>query len=347
MRYRGVHYDTGVRFIPSRLSREVFDPDVVRYEIQAIAQDLSCNAVRIVGDDLERIAFASRVALEAGLAVFFNPWLIGRGEAELLPYLAEGARIAERLRGEGEVVFVTGCELSLFAHGLIPGDGVYDRVGWLLALRTGETPSVPVTVVRDRTRSLLRKTVDVVRRGFGGPVTYAAGVWEEVDWEPFDIVGVDYYRAEQTDEEYAEGLRELGAHGKPVAVLEFGCCTYEGADRRGGMGWMDLDEWSEDGPRWVAGPRPRSEATQARYLVDQLEIFQATGVDSAFVFTLVAPYLPHDPDDPVKDFDLCSYALVKTLDPADPQAGRVPPWRPKESFHALANCYRALAGDGR
>lgn len=339
MRYRGVHYDMGVHFVPWKLSREVFDPDVVRYEIRAIAQDLHCNAVRIVGDDLERIAFATAVALEHGLTVFFNPWLIDRGETELLPYLARGARIAEGLRIHGEVVFVVGCELSLFATGMIPGDGLYERINWLVSLRDGEAPSVPISVVQDRLGALLRKLVDVVRPDFHGQVTYAAGVWENVDWEPFDLVGVDYYRAEQTAEEYAEGLRELGRHGKPVVVLEFGCCTYEGADLKGGMGWMNLEEWDEGGPRWVDGPPRRSERTQARYLMDQLDIFQAEDIDGAFVFSLVMSYLQHDPD-PAKDFDMSSYSLVKTV----PRLARhVPPWQPKESYHALATRYGRLA----
>lgn len=337
MRYRGVHYDVGTRFVPARLTRPELDADLVRYEMATIAESLHCNAVRIVGENPVRLALAAEAAIDRGLTVFMNPWLIDHAEAELVEYVTETARIAEDLRSSGaDVWFVVGCEMTLFSSGLIPGDSVYERVDWLADALGGVQPNPLMTSVGQGLDHLLRAVSAAARLTFRGPVTYASGRWEEVDWTMFDAVGVDYYRSGQSREEYVDGLRDLARHAKPVFVLEFGCCTYEGADELGGLGWRALDEWHDGGPIWTSGKPPvRSESTQARYVEEQIGIFAVEPVDGAFVFTFVAPYLTHD-SNPHRDFDMASYALVKTLPPQGPGSRELPPWQPKASFRALA-----------
>lgn len=56
----------------------------------------------------------------------------------------------------------------------------------------------------------------------------------------------------------------------------------------------------------------RPAAPQRRELLD---IFDAEGVDSAFVFTFESTQLPHRPDgDPRDDLDRASYGIVKVLE---------------------------------
>lgn len=77
------------------------------------------------------------------------------------------------------------------------------------------------------------------------------------------------------------------------------------------------------------------------YLRELLEIFDAEGVDSAFVFLLALENFPHRPDgDPRDDLDLASPGIVKILD--DRPGGTYPdlPWEPKAAFTALADHYR-------
>ncbi len=349
MRFRGMHYDTGVHFDPSFPSRPDFDQESVSADMRVLAGELNCTAVRLVGDDLDRLESAARAAHDAGLTVFFNPWPIGAPADRLADHFSEGARVAERLRTEGlrDLVFVAGCEVSIFAEGLVPGESLDERIDWLVSQRGGqEAGRLPVPEVQERTRSLMRRIAASVRAEFAGEVTYASGSWEDVDWSDFDYVGVDYYRAEQTDVEYTDGLRALGRHGKPVLVLEFGCCAYEGADTRGGMGWMILREASEGGIDWSAGrPPARSEQTQADYLKQQLRIFAGAGIEGAFVFTFAAPYLPHT-SDPVTDFDMASYAVVSWPPPGSPDEAARPPWSRKAAFHAVGDFYRELAAKG-
>ena len=56
MHRKGINYDTGFAPIGDGLSRETFEPAQVRREIEIIARDVHCNAVRISGRDADRIA---------------------------------------------------------------------------------------------------------------------------------------------------------------------------------------------------------------------------------------------------------------------------------------------------
>ena len=72
-----------------------------------------------------------------------------------------------------------------------------------------------------------------------------------------------------------------------------------------------------------------------------LEVFDAEGVDAAFVYTFARYDLPHR-DDPGVDLDVVSCGVVKVLDGAvGPRGRRYPdlPWEPKAAFDALADYY--------
>jgi hypothetical protein len=87
MRGKGITYDTG--FFPGGTStRECFDPDVVRRELQIIAEDLHCNAVRITGGDPARLTIAGDHAAAAGLEVWFSPFPCELTPAQMAPYFA-------------------------------------------------------------------------------------------------------------------------------------------------------------------------------------------------------------------------------------------------------------------
>lgn len=336
MRAKGINYDTG--FFPGgHDSRPGFDPETARREMRVIAEDLHCTAVRISGGVPERLSAAAQCAAEAGLEVWFAPFPCEMTRAELLPFFADCAERAERVGKTGaEVVFVTGCELTLFGHGFIEGDDTFARIdrlangGPAFWSRLGE--------LGRELGVFLAEAADAVRAKFGGKLSYAAGPWEYPDWAPFDFVGVDAYREARNAANFAEQLRPRLVAGKPLAVTEFGCCTYVGAADRGGMGWAILDTSAE--PLRLDGDYERSEAEQVTYLRELLQVFEAEGVDSAFWFTFVNEIAVHRPEDPRGDLDMASYSVVKTL--ADGARGTAYPgfgWEPKEAFRALAEAY--------
>jgi hypothetical protein len=333
MRGKGINYDTG--FFPGgENSRESFDPDVVRREMEIIASDLHCNAVRVSGGDPARLTVAGELAAAAGLEVWFAPFPCEMSAAQMLPLFADCAERAEDLRrGGAEVVLVTGCEASLFGRGFVPGATLRQRIAAMSDPRTwrlfGE--------ILGALNAFLAETAAVARERFGGRLTYAAGPWEQIDWSPFDIVSVDAYRAGYNAAGYREELRAHFAHGKPVAATEFGCCTYRGAAEQGGMGWAIVDQDSQ--PHQLDGDYVRDEAEQTGYLRELLEIFEQEGMDSAFWFTFAGYGLPHRAD-PRLDLDMASYGVVKILEGAQGITYPDMTWEPKESFHTLAAAYQ-------
>jgi hypothetical protein len=164
-------------------------------------------------------------------------------------------------------VLVAGCEISLWCAGFLPGGGsVSGRIAPVTDPDLRRKPEVMAALASGlkRARHTLRDNVRAARENFAGPVTYAAGPWETVDWELFDLVSVDAYRDADNAAGYRDALRAYRRFGKPVAVTEFGCCTYRVAADRGAIGWMIVDETS-DSPV-ISWTYERDEEEQVRYL---------------------------------------------------------------------------------
>src|SRR5262245_5770743 len=131
MRARGMGYDTGFR-VGGATGRPL-DRAQAQRELRIIRDDLHCNAVRLIGNDLDRLEVAAEEAAGLGLEVWFSPYPMELDPQEILELLADGAERAERLRRRGaEVVFVAGAELSLFDKGFLPGDSIAERTTGLL-----------------------------------------------------------------------------------------------------------------------------------------------------------------------------------------------------------------------
>jgi hypothetical protein len=349
MNRKGVCYDVG-RVLDGRNWRPVFDRREVRRELEIIRDDLHCNAVKIHAQDVSRLTWTAGQALELGLEAWLGPDLWDEDADATLAYVTSAAQAAEelRVRYPGRVYLSVGAELTLFMRGIVPGAALADRLSHpdLFAAITSE----PGTVLLG---DYLRRAASAVRQVFGGPITYAALPHERVDWQLFDFTCVDLYRDETNKTKYARAVEVLGSRGRPLIIGEFGCCTYTGADRLGGSGY-DIIDHAVSPPR-VLARYTRDEELQAREIAECLVIFDAGGVEGAFVQTFVQPLSVCNAD-PRFDFDMASYSLVKSY------AGRIGelanelpdipwdrrpagtvysdmPWDPKRSFSAVAEYY--------
>jgi hypothetical protein len=334
MRIKGMGYDTG--FTIDGSGGRPIAPDVVRRELQIIRDDLHCTAVRLIGNNLDRMEHAAHAAADLGLEVWFSPYPMELGPAQLLAHLADAAERAERLRRRGaSVVFVAGAELSLFNRGFLPGDSLAERTRGLIN-RDAQT-MVQLASLPKRVNDFLQQAVTKVRERFGGPVTYAAVPLEGIDWTPFDIVSVDLHRSKEIAPIFQRGVRQLVAQGKPVAITEVGCSTFRGAADHGARGGeiVEYDGWT---PVRLTGDYIRDEHEQATYLRELLGVFDAEGVDAAFVCTFIQWQLPHR-DDPTRDLDMASVGIVKALEGGTGQAYGDLPWEPKAAFAAVADIY--------
>lgn len=331
MKHKGINYDVG-DVLEGFLMRPTFDAEVVHRELEIIKYDLHCNAVKICGLDLDRLMTAAEDALKQGLEVWLSPRMFEKSEQETFDYIVECAIAAETLRKTWpQVVFILGCELTLFMQGILEGNNLFERMGnptfW---------ENVKAGSHNKPLNAFLAGANKAIRQVFRGKVTYASAPLEAVDWSLFDFVCVDTYREPRIKDSYADLIKRYLAHNKPLIIGEFGCCTYQGAEDAGGWGWAILDFGKMPGQ--LNGDYVRDEGVQARELIDVLSILEGVGVDGAFVFTFVSPTLTYN-EDPKYDLDMASYSLVKSY--ADKYGTTYPdmPWEPKESFKAVADYF--------
>jgi hypothetical protein len=329
---RGICYDTGTRYIGGVSSREPWHLDDVDRDMAAIASELHCNSVAVFGSDLDRLVAAAGIAQRHGLAVSLQLRPIDTDRPGLFEAVAAAADACRTLAANGPVTLNIGCELSLFMRGFLPGRTFLTRMKALAFL----WPTLPL--INFRLNRVLNAAAAMARPRFDGPITYAAGTWESVDWTPFDLVGVDLYRDRENEKSFAADLDHYLAAGKPLVITEFGCCTFEGAERLGGGGWLAIDHGKD--PPEVKPGFVRSEQAQARLIGEMIDLFAAAGVHGAYVFTFMESGNDRS-DEPRLDLDTASYGIVAPA-PATPDGARLA-WTPKLAFHRVATSYAQLA----
>ncbi|MEV3993866.1 abortive phage infection protein [Streptomyces sp. NPDC049837] len=325
--YRGVCYEVAEGETPGT----AWSAARMRKDLRVIKEELHASSVKVTGDGVDRLTATSSEAAERGLHVWLEPTLGDRPEREILDHLAEAGRHAERLRRQGaRVLLSVGCEFWLYVPGIVPGDDVTERIKNLLA------GNFDPDRMRRRLHSFTARAAKTGRSVFRGEMSYAAAQDDEVDWSLFDIVGIDYYSFFPCRADYVRELTTYQRWGKPVAISEFGTCTFKGAPQQGGMGWNNVDYDKQ--PPEITGKLVRSERTQAAYLADMLEVFESMGLYAAMAYTFVTPDAPHSPE-PRYDLDMASYSIVKAIKdrPHDPESDWH--WEPKQAFHALARHY--------
>jgi len=347
---RGVIYDTGAVFsgpgweVPTRPKLDLVTAE---RELQIVRDDLHCNAVRLVGRDVDRLVQVAERALALGLEVWLSPALWGRSPEETLHYDVSAAERAERLRHQqpDRFVLVLGSELTLMMHGIVPGKDFTARTREAFTRTKARDHSA-----NNRLNDFLGRASTAIRGVYHGPLTYASLIWEDVDWDRFDLIGVDHYRDARIKDRYAEMLQPLLALGKPVINTEFGMRTYRGAEGDGTLGFGVADQ-TRVGlhhlplvGRFVRerlnGYYVRDEAMQARELIQTLTILDAAGVDGAFIAEFVTAGGTFS-EEARYDLDMNAFALVKTYRHGNGTTYPDMTWEPKQSFYAVADYYGA------
>lgn len=332
VRYRGACYTTTAGETPAT----AWSAERMRADVLAIKNDLHANSIKVTGDGVERLTATAEEAVNRGLQLRVEPTLGDRPQQEILDHLAEVGRHAEKLRRDGaDVELSVGCEFYLFVPDIVPGADGGERAD---NIANGNFDPVET---QQRMNAFIERAAGVGRSVFRGSLSYAAAEGDEVDWDLFDIIGLDYYANHPRPADHERELRGYLKHGKPLAIAEFGTCTYEGAPDTGGMGWAKVDYTKT--PPEVDASLVRSERTQADYLTGVYDVFETMGLYAAHAFEFVTPEQWHRPDDPRYDLDLVTYAIVKSIQdrPDDPSSDWH--WEPKEAFHALAGRYARAA----
>src|SRR5262249_9711827 len=158
----------------------------------------------------------------------------------------------------------------LFVPGIVPGRNVTERIA-----RIGSGQLDWAAVMR-RLNAYLGRAATAARGAFGGEITYSAATWEQVDWTPFDLVGLDYYDYHRRRSEHVRALRRHERFGKPIVITEFGTNPFVGAPKLEGDGWSIVD-YSRNPPE-ITGHHVRSERVQADYVDGMLDVFESLGL---------------------------------------------------------------------
>ena len=334
----GVVYDVGLMFGGKNLSVSNFRKEQVVYDMSIIKHVLNCNTVRIEGENLDRLSIATEEAHKQGLKVLFNPWKMEADSATTVDYMIRASKVAEKLRLKGaDLIFVTGCEYTLFNRGVFPGDTFDKRIAWLMKL--GSMPNPMEEIQGKKLNLILQSMASQVRKNYHGKIVYSSGAWETVDWTNFDYVGVDYYHNNESDEQYIEGLNRYKSIGKPVIVMEMGCCAYRGAAERGGNGFSVFKGVDSNGNGiYKGGKKPvRDESVQADYISKNIDLLQKAGASGIMVYVFSYPIYPYSKTG--VDYDMVAYSLVKSFPSTDARNKQIPSWEPKEAFYRVGEIF--------
>ena len=138
---------------------------------------------------------------------------------------------------------------------------------------------------------------------------------------------------------YIEGLNRYKSIGKPVIVMEMGCCAYQGAAERGGNGFSVFKGVDSNGNGiYEGGKKPvRDESVQADYISKNIDLLQKAGASGIMVYVFSYPIYPYSKTG--VDYDMVAYSLVKSFPSTDARNKQIPSWEPKEAFYRVGEIF--------
>lgn len=321
---RGINYEVGLKFH----SEHKVDYEAISSNIEKDLEDIKemgCDSVRIYGDNPENLMFAAKTALEKGLKVWLSPRLINGQEEETLDLLLNIAEQAEALRhvhGDN-ITLVVGNELMLDSRVAFEEEQYIDRIARFKKFKALEMAKKYLRLIalhnvlpdtekyKERVLEFTKMLSTQTREKFHGQITYASLPDENIDWEHFDIVGVNLYEDASNRGKYENELERYKSHGKPVAITEFGTAPYKGAGHLGGYAHSVID-WQRGRLKRGMGIMPvfRDEKTQADYLEKLIKMYEAHEIDAHFIFEYINWNTPHTSGDSKRNLSTGSFGLT-------------------------------------
>jgi len=277
---KGVCYNIGIA--PWREFRSPEDEEILE-DLEVIRNELGCNAIRIFGDNKGKMMFCAKQAIALGFnIVLLNPFHIDIDLDEAERRTVDLAKEAQSLFQESDaVVLSAGNELTIDVNGLAPSPTRDQR----------KTDDLRSPTVQQRLNDYLKKIVPKVKQVFRGPITYAAGNWENVEWNRigFDLVSMNLYLNAKNYDYLRRLIKQLLEVGKPVWATEFGQCTYEGAFQYPGAAQNNLTT------------QPYNQTEQAEAIKATLDFFDGKEIKACFLWKYKA----------YKDDDRRNYGILR------------------------------------
>lgn len=343
---RGINYEVGLKFH----SEHKVNYEAISHNIEKDLEDIKemgCNSVRIYGDHPDNLMLAAKIALEKGLKVWLSPRLINGGEQETLYLLLNIAEQAEKLRQEhgDNIAVVIGNELMLDSRVAFEEENYADRIARFKKFKALEMAKKYLRLIalykvlpdteryKEKVRQFIKTLATETRGKFNGQITYASLPDENIDWENFDIVGVNLYEDVSNKGKYEKELQRYKSHGKPVAITEFGTAPYKGAGYLGGYAHSVID-WQHGRLKRGMGFMPvlRDEKAQADYLERLIKMYEEHEIDAHFIFEYINWNTLHTPEDPKRNLSTGSFGLTH-LTPTGEKAKN-------EAYHRVKDIFK-------
>ena len=324
----GIKYDLGAELGRGEFTRPSSHERFYRDELTVIRDQLFCKFVDLYGSDVDQLVAGLDIAADLGFDVHLQTRLNFLSQPEMVDRLSVVAIEAERVRKEGiPVVLDVGCEYTLFADGMIEGDGFFEKME---AITSG---NVDWEDVLGRMDGLLRELAATSRTHFGGPITYSDTPDTAVPWDKFDIIGIDHYLGAEKDA-YIPTIDALAATGKPVWVKEFGSTPWRGASEIAGLSF-DIVDYTLSPPEIVDGI-VRDEQDQAQVILDTLGHIDRSQAARAYLYEFITVGSTRS-EDHRYDYDLTGHGIVSTwgLEHEKPYE-TTGYWEPKVAFNEFA-----------
>ena len=320
----GINYEVGLKFHPDHpVDYEAISKNIEE-DLEGI-KELGCNAVRVYGDNPENLLMAAKIGLEKGLQIWLSPYLINGQEEDTLKLLLNVAEQAEVLRQQygDKIKLIIGNELMITSRVAFEEKQYVDRIKRLGKLKALEMAKKYLRLIglhkilpntddaKNKIRDFATKLALATKEKFNGQITYASLPDEEIDWEHFDITGVNLYEDLSNRNKYPDELERYKSHGKPVAITEYGTSPYKGAGKWGGAAHMVVD-WQRGRLKRQMNFMPvlRDEKTQADYLEKLLKMYEEHQIDAHFIFEYINWNTRHTPEDPKHDLSTGTFSLV-------------------------------------
>jgi exo-beta-1,3-glucanase (GH17 family) len=323
IKFKGINYNAGIEYNSSINSNDKIDLKKLKEDLILIKK-LNCNTIRTYGSHIDKLIVYSEEMLKQGFNVWISPRLIDGNKKQTIKFIKKSSKEAEKLRKKyRKVVFIIGNELLIDSKAVFDAPNLFNRVDILksyLNFKSNLKNEVPklkkiyksMQKFVEKTDKTIKNFVEILRietsNNFKGKITYASLPFEEINWNNFNIVGVNLYKNKWNADTYINELRKFKSHGKPVAITEFGTCPYKGSSKTGGSSFNIVDYKTKKIIKGII----RDENEQSKYLKELINMYSKENIFATFIFDFKEEWKTHSKN-PSRDLDLSSFGIVKVL----------------------------------
>lgn len=236
-----------------------------------IKNELQCNGIRIEGFYENKILYAGKKAIELGFdQIILGPRFVDATRDETVDKIHKISQEAEALNSYS-IVLQVGVELSLDSRIISDKASYVERAADIDRIVRTRNSWIDLLI------DFVNELVDTAEESFHGPTIYAEAHYEKMKWNKVKtrFIGTNQWDDMWRTEHVPEALQRLTLFAKPIIVTEFGCATFTGASKYGGIAWKYTGTYNED--------------EQANTIEKYLKIFSNLKIHGSYLYMFYQP----------------------------------------------------------